>query len=290
MKWYLFISLFLCSFNTFSQFTVDAGPDLVYCWNGDNKTDTLLFVAIAPTGGTAPYTYSWSYDYYVNYPPLYFHLTASDFLTDTTLLNPKCFWVKDDESTFTLIVIDANGLMAQDSMTIYRSQFNQHLGQNYIHLTLGDSIEMPWANVWGGIPPQTYLWTPSIGITDPTLEHGFWIKPEVDIAYSLIVTDSAGCYINGGISTFVIIEYLNTVAIDENNSINITPNPSTGLFQLENKPENLTKIELYNLNGQLVKTPNIINGSIDLTNQEKGTYILLFYSDVETIYRKIIIE
>jgi hypothetical protein len=58
--------------------------------------------------------------------------------------------------------------------------------------------------------------------------------------------------------------------------IKIVPNPNNGNFRLSSLPENILKVELLNLNGQLLKTWNHVNASTNFTTSGlvSGVYLL----------------
>jgi hypothetical protein len=56
--------------------------------------------------------------------------------------------------------------------------------------------------------------------------------------------------------------------------LTIYPNPSTGIFNVENFETNQT-YQVYDINGSLVKA-SITNGQLDLSNEPNGIYLLRF--------------
>jgi len=78
---------------------------------------------------------------------------------------------------------------------------------------------------------------------------------------------------------------------EEVSNINIYPNPSNGLFNI-NLPNADNNIEIYNINGQLIlsqKTSNS-NTTVDLSSQAKGVYFVKITSDQNVYNQKIIIK
>jgi N-acetylneuraminic acid mutarotase len=78
---------------------------------------------------------------------------------------------------------------------------------------------------------------------------------------------------------------------DENNLISIYPNPSNGIFNLQN-PELIKSIAVYNAAGEkIIQSGNInANRLIDLSNQPAGIYVLQAITKQERIFCKKIIK
>ena len=60
--------------------------------------------------------------------------------------------------------------------------------------------------------------------------------------------------------------------IEDQEELIIYPNPSTGIFNIENFEVN-QNYQVYNVNGKLVEA-SIVNGQLDLNNQPNGIYLL----------------
>ena len=70
----------------------------------------------------------------------------------------------------------------------------------------------------------------------------------------------------------------------------VFPNPTTGIFQINSRQRELTKIEFFNITGSIVKTISTINdGMVDISDLNNGMYIAKLYSNSrETSYIKLI--
>ena len=68
--------------------------------------------------------------------------------------------------------------------------------------------------------------------------------------------------------------------------IAIVPNPSKGIFEIQNFPEDAT-YELQNLLGQRM-IHNGRNSSVDISDLPSGTYLLIVHSNGEQIVERII--
>lgn len=183
--------------NSKGQCIANAGPDRVICSTWSGIDTTVIGGMPAVTGGQAPYTYSWEANYVRTIGSITVVLTASDFLDDTTVANPSIIAGVEDSVLFIFTVRDSLQQVCSDSVLISFSRFYSHLGFLTFNINSGDSIYLNYGtNVFGNRPPMSYLWQPTLGLEDST-SLSFWAKPPVDVAYYLIVTDSAGCSITG---------------------------------------------------------------------------------------------
>ncbi len=74
--------------------------------------------------------------------------------------------------------------------------------------------------------------------------------------------------------------------------ITISPNPSNGIFSINSANLNLEdiEIEIYNLQGTVVYKARSANGSIDLSKEPKGIYLLKANSGNKLLTNKIVLE
>lgn len=94
--------------------------------------------------------------------------------------------------------------------------------------------------------------------------------------------------------TINITEPTNIHEVEALSNINITPNPSNGLFTLSTDNINSKNIEVISIIGSIIyqTTTNNINVKIDMSNQPKGIYIIRI-NDLQNqtnAVKKIIIE
>ncbi len=147
---------------------VGGGKTNVSCNGGNNGTAT-----VAPTGGTGPYTYSWS-------------PSGGTAATATGL----------GVGVYTVTVTDANGCQATRSFTITQPSA---LGatRSWTNIAcFGGSTGVASVNVTGGTAPYTYSWSPSGGTaaTATGLTAG---------TYVVTVTDANGCQLT---RSYTIVE------------------------------------------------------------------------------------
>ena len=145
-----------------------------------------------------------------------------------------------------------------------------------------------------GAGMDSYLW--STGDTTQTIlvdSTGFGgIGNSID--FSAIVTQ-LGC-INSDTITITVADCTGIPDNLEINEINIYPNPSTGIINID-LPKGLTKLELsvFNMVGQIVFTDEIVSQTetiktIDLSDVPKGIYFIGLKSDGEQQFSKVILN
>ena len=96
-----------------------------------------------------------------------------------------------------------------------------------------------------------------------------------------------------GIGTDSVTVYVNTVYVEKinnNSSIKIFPNPTTGIVTIEG--QNIESVIVTNVNGQIIKrinqkTQRII---IDLNGQSQGLYFVQVKNEKGIITDKFVIE
>ena len=111
-------------------------------------------------------------------------------ISDPTSLDPIVY--PDYTSTYTFTVSDSNGCVATGYVFVVVDQIFAEAGGD-VNVCAGDSIMLggvPTAS--GGIPPFTYSWTPSAGLSDPSAPNPY-AHPDTSTMYYVQVTDDAGC-------------------------------------------------------------------------------------------------
>lgn len=186
----LLFALFLSfAIHVKGQFTVDAGKDTVVCMCSDT-----LRLGGTPTaqGGTELYTYTWKLApvFYKDY-----QLLASDLLNDSTASNPilNCYPFINDTVTFFVTVTDADSNTKSDSVKIAVSSIELKYAIGFVStINQGDSVQLEPLNVFNGIAPFSYQWTPATGLSNP-FDKNPYAKPDESTQYTCIVTDALGC-------------------------------------------------------------------------------------------------
>lgn len=256
----LVISLLVTPAN--GQCIAEAGDNAALCTFYGLDT---FYLGGSPTahGGTPPYTYNWSCQYFDGYN----HWTAVDFLDNPALPNPSILNSVDGAVTFHLNVQDSNGAICSDSVLVQFSSFGVLLNVKHEHILQGDSVQL-YTSVYGGIPPISYIWSPPNGLTDPADVHT-WAKPNSTTTYHLLVTDSAGCQLYDNFYVFVIPTATEETE-NEKHSLTIVPNPLVDISYVKGLPLDLIEYEMkiFDLSGRMKKHLHEISDNLRLTRSE----------------------
>lgn len=273
----------LSSYFVYSQVIANAGPDFHSCQYDQNVDN--LFIGGSPSAqfGTPPYTYQWSMeDIVLGGGCTYIIIQVNDVLDDIFAPNPR---ITDrfaaDQIPFFLTVTDALGNISKDTCIVSFSNFVHNQTFWTYHINIGDSILLfQNINLTGGVPPLTYLWQPSAGLTDTHIETGFWAKPTQSTSYFVTITDAMGCQAVGSPYYNVIV---NTVNIEEqikNSVFKIFPNPVTNLINIKNDySENIDNIKIFDMHGKLIQIFEEFIEQIDVSHYISGTYVLQIESN-----------
>lgn len=279
MKIIIIIILSLFSLNKLSaQLIANAGPDIHSCQYDQNVDN--LFIGGSPTAqfGTPPYTYQWNMeDIVLGGGCTYIIIQVNDVLDDIYAPNPR---ITDrfaaDQIPFYLTVTDALGNISKDTCIVNFSNFVHNQTFWTYHINLGDSILLfQNINVTGGIPPLTYQWQPSQGLTDTHIETGFWAQPTQSTFYYATITDAMGCQAIGSPYYNVIV---NTVAVDEfqnSTPFSIYPNPVSNFLNIKNSESmEIHNVKIFDMQGKLLQNIEKDFTTFDLSNYFSGTYVL----------------
>ncbi len=139
----------------------------------------LLGGAPTVTGGTGPYTYSW---------------TPSTGLSSSTIANPTA--IITGNITYVVVVTDATGCIDVDSLSITYNPNGPHAEAGFGNGSIcsGGTVLLggnPTAA--NGTAPYTYSWIPATGLSNPTGANPV-ATINANITYVVIVTDASGCH------------------------------------------------------------------------------------------------
>ncbi len=192
--------------------------------------------------------------------------------------------------TYNVTVTDANGCTITSDFVIEEpimiSVIIDEINDETESMMNG-SVEITIAD---GIPPYSYIWRNEAGEIVSTEEDPSGLPMGT---YEVFVTDSNGCTVS---STDIVIDNLVSVAQPElNESVEIFPNPTSGLLQLKFElPESADiELEIYDMTGRLMQT-QILNGissqtqSINIGAFSDGVYTLKIKIDDVFILRKLL--
>lgn len=251
-----------------AQCIIDAGEDIHICTNQFGFDTTQLNPNIQNV--IHPITVEWSYFYQIQGTNLTVH--ASNFLNDTSILNPSIIALEPflTNITFLVFIMDSVGNVCADSVNLTYSIFN-FFPDDFIAIQQGDTAQI-YAIAESGFAPYSHTWTPNYNISDTTSSYvDVW--PEETQQYQATVTDSFGCTYTLPVWT---VQVLPTSIVNlTDNELNIYPNPTNGIlnFEFENVLQNLT-IKLFDLSGKLIIEEPIQNNTLNLNKISKGIYTL----------------
>lgn len=168
--------------------------------------------------------------------------------------------------------------------TVYTDE-NSSLPSNYINDLMPDND----GNIWiatGGTQPGGLV------KFDGDASWKIYNSSNSDIPnnrVSSIAIDSNGCIWAGtssgvGVLCFDATE-IETTHIEPRTTVHIYPNPTKGLFTVEN--EDICKIEILNIEGKVIKSYKE-STTVDLTQEPDGIYIIKVQTDEHTLTRKLI--
>ena len=139
--------------------------------------------------------------------------------------------------------------------------------------------------------------TDNCGITSYTLDNQIFTCEDVgENTITLTVTDNYG---NISTATAIVTvedpeNYCQVTGIDSNlaNAVEMYPNPTHGLVNINATGFNIDKIEFYDINARMVKNFNTANTSgvfsADISDLNSGMYLIKLYSGNSSAFKKIV--
>lgn len=281
----VFISTLLLTFaiQVNGQLTVYAGRDTTSC-----LCENTIQLGGNPTAwrGKEPYTYKWEL------MPLYINddrILASKLLINSASANPiiDCgHYLINDTVTFILTVTDADLFSKKDSVNIIISSISViHLVYFRRTINQGDSVLLKPVNIFNGIAPFTYKWTPETGLSNPSIRNPL-AKPDTSILYTCLVTDAVGCS-TIDINDVVVIPTGITEITNSKYSSTVYPNPiaSNSIIKTSNPLNEKRKIKVLNLNGQMLFEDWFYSDNYNIGNRinQNGFYYFIIKNDKEIL-------
>jgi len=191
--------------------------------------------------------------------------------------------------TYSVTVTDANTCKDADSVVV--GLFiapSVHLGH--------DTTICVYDNVLinAGTGFSSYLWFNSAASQTLLIEGSVFGVGVVDA--SVIVTNSNGCHATD--TLVVTIDPCTGINETASNDIQIYPNPSNGLLfiQLNGNFKNNCDVYVYNIQGQLIQTKNVLNitnnsvFNLDMSKQSKGVYFIKIINGENISVNKIVLN
>ncbi|REJ81962.1 MAG: T9SS C-terminal target domain-containing protein [Bacteroidetes bacterium] len=214
--------------------------------SGTNESSPLASDGTATanvSGGTGPYTYSWS-----------------NFATTQSIsgLSP---------GLYSVTVTDANGCVKTGTYAVLMGNCNNlSVTVTGTHATSFTSNNgSATASVTGGTPPYSYQWNNGATTASATgLDVG---------AYIVMVTDNTGNCIQWGYFTVGIAGTTSVKNAASLDAVKVYPNPNSGIFTVSCK-EDKAAIEIFDVSGALVHSQelNLNENRIDMRGSANGMY------------------
>ncbi|MFK7782229.1 T9SS type A sorting domain-containing protein [Psychroserpens sp.] len=202
---------------------------------------------------------------------------------------------------------DGHIVLKNTNAVSYTAQLKLSFDANYSIFI--DSGEFPDSDnngvvIWNNIsisPGGTFSTTFRIGYNTET-DSNYPVVAGDQLVYELFVSDLGNRDVAGGIPSFVLTETINAqnqvLSIDEvepeiaTSSIVIYPIPSKNIINIENS-EAINTISIFAINGQLIKKLDFKQDNsewlqMDISNFDKGVYLLTIQTDTGTFNEKII--
>jgi hypothetical protein len=276
----LIIFLFLSAFS-YGQLVVDAGNDTIICIGTEENDSTLLGGKPTASGGTEPYTYSWSASYTIGNHTY----GASHFLNDSSLANPTLVSTPEHFLKCKLTVTDHAGAQAQDSVVIRFSRFMYLVMDNYISIKQGDTASL-FSIIGQGIEPLKYSWTPNYHLSDSSICcPNAW--PDTTVTYQVIAIDSIGCI---SAPDYVDV-YVFTTGINNNTEglfhSSVFPNPieAGSAITIDSENQETLSIEIMDASGKSISSHSFSGNTYFIGDQftMNGIYLYLIKNNSRVI-------
>ena len=191
-----------------------------------------------------------------------------------TLVNSSGQFNNLSAGTYVLMVNDSLGCVAANQSIQIAEPLALTLTLNATMASGAGSLDgTAAATVSGGVSPYQYAWSGPNTQTDSMAVYldGGW--------YSVVVTDANGC----SVSDSIYVDVLNLNNTSEQ-LLEIYPNPSNGLFQLNQEVENL---DVFDLQGRLICQFEAAQ-ELDLRHLANGTYQLVCKMNKRTQFLRIV--
>jgi hypothetical protein len=158
--------------------TVEAVPEEI------NAGDVAVLVAQV-SGGTPPYTYTW---------------TPTDTLEDDPS-SPHPSALPATTTTYQVMVVDSEGFTSFGSVTVKVRMQVEATAQPQ-EIIAGETAAL-FVEVRGGTPPYTFTWTPAGRLDDPHRKDPI-AAPTIPTTYQVIARDAAGDAAGGAVTVSVV--------------------------------------------------------------------------------------
>jgi hypothetical protein len=171
-----------------AQLKADAGIDTVWCSPNSSSFGPTIGGRPTASQGTPPYTYLWKM---VNWPN-----NATLLLDDVTSDHPtlvKQTVTRIDSAFFEVLITDANGQKARDTVRVYFTYWICPLGENVKYKNSSDTIRLNYWQCGSLFYPNTFMyWSPAPYLDDSTVASPRCWTPHSQ-EYTAFYQNSIGC-------------------------------------------------------------------------------------------------
>jgi hypothetical protein len=140
-------------------------------------------------------------------------------------------------------------------------------------------------SVTGGTPPYSVTWTPESFLSDAhSLNPILNISEDIDITYSLSVTDSKGCSSDDEMHVRLVVTGDDTVQ----GGVSVFPNPSASILHIESTLR-MKNVRLINYSGVVVYSVAAPGQKVEISlhSLSQGTYLLQFEIEGVQVIRRV---
>jgi hypothetical protein len=248
------------------SFKVDAGKDTNYCFSLNTMTGIHIGGNPTATDGVAPYKYSWELYSKTTKKKLSLLVDSSKSTLPNFNIIPFMSTLTNDYFIFKITVTDSNLNIVSDSCQIGISFF-ETLTIAHVEQFLTDSVPLSLSSSVGGIPPYTYRWFPTTGVSNPYIANPK-VMPRIDTArqnfedFQAEITDAIGCTnIDLGTRVFVIPTGIKELSQGKVTFVNPVSNSGTMNFTIDLLGSTL---QVYSSKGELQFQTKVDNVSVPI--------------------------
>lgn len=226
--------------------------------------DTDAIISVQPTGGWEEYEYS---------------IDGINYQSDSIFINLEA-------GNYTIHVLDSGGCVQNiGSMQVLNPD---QIVIDYINTTDPENGSDGEISVvaYGGTYPLTYA------LNSGTYQNDSYFTGLAGGQYTVYVKDAHGCELSDEVN-LISTGFSNEVL---KLNLELYPNPAYDFIYIDatQLQHDLNLIEIFNLNGQvqlILNKDEILEGKIDVSNLNKGIYLMIFRLDNEKMaFEKIIIK
>ena len=110
-------------------------------------------------------------------------------------------------------------------------------------------------------------------------------------SYKLIANDTNGCMSQDSLSIRGILCYVSTMELNEEQALNVFPNPSSDILHISLNEGEIKKVELFHQNGTLVEEMEQAKDyELNVQELSQGVYFLRVHTTNQVIHSSIVVN